>query len=64
MQIRGKSGRCSRADCFDGWQKRDNDTFAKAIADFAVAYANQTGRDHAALETAVESGRIAAENGI
>ena len=41
-----------------------NDTFAEAIADFAAAYADQTERDHQALATAVESGRIVAELGI
>lgn len=34
---------------------------AKAIADFALAYADQTERDHQALVKAVESGRVAAE---
>jgi hypothetical protein len=41
-----------------------NDSFAKAIADFAVAYADQTERDYGALVDAVNSGRIAAETGI
>jgi uncharacterized protein (DUF2252 family) len=41
-----------------------NDSFAKAIADFAVAYADQTERDYQALVDAVESGRIAAETGV
>jgi uncharacterized protein (DUF2252 family) len=41
-----------------------NDTFARAIADFAVAYADQTERDHYALVAAVKSGRIAAETGV
>jgi uncharacterized protein (DUF2252 family) len=35
-----------------------------AIADFAVAYADQTERDHQALVEAVKSGRIAAETGV
>jgi uncharacterized protein (DUF2252 family) len=38
--------------------------FEEAIADFAVAYADQTERDHQALVDAVSSGRIAAETGI
>jgi uncharacterized protein (DUF2252 family) len=38
-----------------------NDTFAKAIADFATAYADQTERDHQALADKVKSGQIAAE---
>ena len=41
-----------------------NDTFAQAIGDFAVAYADQTERDYQALVDAVKSGRVAAETGI
>jgi uncharacterized protein (DUF2252 family) len=41
-----------------------NDAFAVAIADFAVAYADQTERDYQALVDAVKSGRIAAETGV
>ena len=41
-----------------------NDSFAKAIADFALAYADQTERDYEALVAAVDSGRIAAETGV
>jgi uncharacterized protein (DUF2252 family) len=41
-----------------------SDRFAEAIADFAVAYADQTERDHAALVAAVKQGRIKAEVGI
>jgi uncharacterized protein (DUF2252 family) len=41
-----------------------NGGFARAIGDFAVAYADQTERDYAALVKAVKSGRIAAETGI
>lgn len=37
-----------------------SDTFDLAIANFAVAYANQTERDHQALVTAVKSGQITA----
>jgi uncharacterized protein (DUF2252 family) len=40
------------------------DTFAQAIADFAVAYADQTKQDHEQLVKAVKSGRIRAELGI
>jgi uncharacterized protein (DUF2252 family) len=39
-------------------------TFANAVAEFAVAYADQTERDHQALVDAVNSGRIAAETGV
>lgn len=37
-----------------------SDTFERAIADFAVAYADQTDSDHKALVAAVKSGRIQA----
>ena len=36
-------------------------TFAKAIADFAAAYADQTERDYQTLVQRVKSGQIAAE---
>jgi hypothetical protein len=35
-----------------------SDRFDRAVADFAVAYADQNERDHAALLAAVESGRL------
>ncbi|MFL5722751.1 MAG: DUF2252 domain-containing protein [Chloroflexota bacterium] len=38
--------------------------FDKAIASFAIAYADQTERDHGALVAAVRGGRLAAETGI
>jgi uncharacterized protein (DUF2252 family) len=38
--------------------------FDRAVATFAVAYADQTERDHAALRAAVRSGRLPAETGI
>jgi uncharacterized protein (DUF2252 family) len=41
-----------------------NDRFANAIADFAVAYADQTDRDYQALVDAEKSGRIIAERGV
>jgi uncharacterized protein (DUF2252 family) len=41
-----------------------NNSFAKAIAGFAVAYADQTERDYQALVAAVDSGRIVAQTGI
>jgi uncharacterized protein (DUF2252 family) len=37
-----------------------SDTFDKAIADFSVAYADQTEQDHAAIVKAVSSGRLEA----
>jgi len=38
-----------------------SDRFDRAVGDFAVAYADQTERDHEALCAAVESGRIVAD---
>jgi uncharacterized protein (DUF2252 family) len=40
------------------------DTFDQALAEFAVAYADQNQRDYQALVGAVKSGRIKAETGI
>ena len=40
------------------------DTFDNALAAFAIAYADQTERDHQALVAAVKSGRIQAETGL
>ena len=41
-----------------------SDTFDRAIAAFAAAYADQNERDYKALRTAVASGRITAEEGV
>jgi uncharacterized protein (DUF2252 family) len=41
-----------------------NAVFDRAIAGFAVAYANQTEQDHAALKQAIADGRINAHEGI
>ena len=40
------------------------DTFDRALATFAEAYADQNDRDYAALKTAVEVGRVSAEFGL
>jgi uncharacterized protein (DUF2252 family) len=40
------------------------DTFDRAIEGFALAYAAQNERDHAALQAAADAGRIAVESGI
>ena len=40
------------------------EAFDKAIGEFALAYADQTDRDHQALAEAVDSGRITAQTGI
>ncbi len=41
-----------------------SDTFDRAIADFAEAYADQNERDHAALVAAEQAGRIVAIHGV
>jgi uncharacterized protein (DUF2252 family) len=41
-----------------------SDKFDQAVADFAVSYAAQTERDHAALAEAVASGRVEAKTGV
>ena len=41
-----------------------NDTFDRAIAEFAEAYADQNERDYQALVDAVKSGRITAQTGL
>jgi uncharacterized protein (DUF2252 family) len=40
------------------------DTFDRALAEFAVAYADQNERDHAALRKAADDGRITVEEGL
>jgi uncharacterized protein (DUF2252 family) len=40
-----------------------NDTFDRAIASFAEAYADQTERDHAALMSAAQAGRVPTQTG-
>jgi uncharacterized protein (DUF2252 family) len=42
----------------------DSSAFEDAIADFAVAYADQTERDHQALLAAVRAGRVEAQFGM
>jgi hypothetical protein len=42
----------------------DSGAFEDAIADFAVAYADQTERDHQALLAAVRAGRVEAQMGM
>ena len=41
-----------------------SDVFDRAVAEFAVAYADQNERDHAALVQAAHDGRITAQEGI
>jgi uncharacterized protein (DUF2252 family) len=41
-----------------------NDAFDAAIEKFAIEYADQTDRDHAALLKAIKAGRIAASKGV
>ena len=40
------------------------DSFDRALADFAEAYADQNERDYATLAKAVKAGDIAAETGV
>ncbi len=40
------------------------DSFDQAVADYAEAYADQSERDHLAMLTAIENGRLTAERGI
>ena len=42
----------------------NSDVFDKAIAAFAVAYADQNERDYQALKDAAATGRITAERGL
>lgn len=42
----------------------NSERFDEAIADFAVAYADQTERDHAAMLKAIKQGRIEAVSGV
>jgi uncharacterized protein (DUF2252 family) len=41
-----------------------SDVFDQAVARFAIAYADQNERDHAALAAAVSAGRLPAETGV
>ncbi|MGW1626132.1 DUF2252 family protein [Streptomyces sp. NPDC002172] len=42
----------------------DTDTFDHAVADFALAYADQTATDHAGLGSAVTAGVLTAAPGV
>jgi len=42
----------------------DDDAMDRAMADFAVAYADQTEQDHATLLAAIKAGRVKAETGV
>ncbi len=42
----------------------NGDTFDRAIADFAEAYADQAERDHALLLAAIKEGRVQAQTGV
>jgi predicted alpha/beta hydrolase len=41
-----------------------SDSFDRALAEFAVAYADQNERDHAAVRKAADEGRIKASEGL
>jgi uncharacterized protein (DUF2252 family) len=49
--------RCSEPALISGYLGK-SDTFDEAIADFAIAYADQTERDHRVLEQAVRAGKL------
>jgi uncharacterized protein (DUF2252 family) len=49
--------RCSEPALISGYLGR-SDKFDEAIADFAIAYADQTERDHRAFEQAVRAGKL------
>jgi hypothetical protein len=51
--------RCGEPAIISGYLGR-SDKFDEAIADFASAYADQTERDHHALEQAVRAGKLEA----
>jgi hypothetical protein len=42
----------------------NGDSFDRAIVEFSKAYADQNERDYQALDSAVDSGRIAAQRGL
>jgi hypothetical protein len=42
----------------------NSNVFDKAVSKFAVAYADQTEKDHQTLKDAVSSGEVTAETGI
>ena len=42
----------------------DDDAFDHAIGEFAVAYADQTERDHQAFVAAIKAGRLEAQSGV
>ena len=46
-----------------GWPSKSA-AFDQAITEFAVSYADQTERDHAALLQAISDGRVEAQRGI
>lgn len=49
--------RCSEPAVISGYLGK-SDRFDEAVADFASAYADQTERDHRALEQAVRAGKL------
>jgi uncharacterized protein (DUF2252 family) len=55
-----RSGRPAEIAGYLGTEK----TFEHAIAEFAIAYADQNERDHAAFVEAIRQGRIPAESGV
>jgi uncharacterized protein (DUF2252 family) len=56
--------RTGDAAAISGYIGKKKSTLEKAMANFALAYADQTERDHQALVDAVNTGRVAAETGV
>ena len=55
--------RSGNAAAISGYLGKGNE-FAKALAHFALIYADQNKRDHAALQLAIQDGRVPAETGV
>ena len=61
--LAGGHARTGEPASLAGYLGTDNE-IDRAMAEFAVAYADQTERDHAALVAAIKSGRVAAASGV
>ena len=54
---RAREGR-AKSSTISGYLGSSSDEFDEAMGDFAMAYADQAERDHAALKAAVRKGKI------
>ena len=61
--LAGAHARAGDAGAISGYMGKGK-SLGKAIADFGVAYADQTEGDHQMLVEAVKSGHIIAETGV